>query len=289
MNTTIPASVYSEASPTFSPARCLAYARLYLNANRKLLLLTLSQIFMVSFIFFIFNFYVSGTSIYSYGDMSVTNDFLWRSETSIMVFLFMVIMMISGSMMYGAVSAKRDRLYSLQIPASQFEKFLTWLIIYLPLTLVSCWVCFYAADVLRVIWIKLFTPFGDFARVIPLKHVLSFETGAINNPESTFSVVTIFSFGLLLNSIFALGGIFFHRLSFLKTLICGFILFMICMLMFYLGITVFFDGHMESANEISTRQYSLSVLFASVMTAISAFCYWLSYKRLKEEEIITRW
>lgn len=293
MNISIHDSVFSESS-LFSPARMNAYIRYYFAANSRKFLLILGEIFVVTFIFFLFNTYASGINRYIYlKETGITGagsgDVIWNSECQIISFLIVVMLMISGSMMYGAISSRRDRLCTLQIPASQFEKFLTWLIVCLPITVIACWISFWAADICRVLWVKAFTDYGEYARIIPFTDILALSASPVDSPESTLALVLNLSMAIVLNSIFALGGILFHRLSFIKTLLCLFIFTGLSSLMTYFGITIFFDGHSSASNDLSTRLYSTSVILASVSIAISAFFYWLSYARLKEEEIVNRW
>lgn len=289
----VPDSVYSSSS-LFSWRRCKAYALNFCADNSKKLWLSVGGIFLVTLIFMIFILYLDGLRTYNYyaeySSLGYTADSFHDSSMMIFKICLVGIMALAGSMMFGSLSSKSKRLYSLEIPASQFEKFITWLFIFLPLTIVASWVCFYVADIIRVIWVKSFTPYGDAAHILSFSHVIvpfdfEFSIDRIN------SLIVFYSSCLIINALFALGGIIFHKMSILKTGLSLSILGCVIIVIAVIGYQAFFPGdsgifvEMDSYGHIN--QIRLGIVFFSVI--ISGLIYYLAYYRMKESEIISRW
>ncbi|MDE6811168.1 MAG: hypothetical protein K2J15_02330 [Muribaculaceae bacterium] len=207
-----------------------------------------------------------------------------------MSFLLIVIAMVGGSRCFDIISSRSDRASTLEIPASHLEKFLTWLIITLPILIIVSLCCFYLADIMRVLWINAFTEYGEFAKVIPFSNLLALSTDITSDSNDVFDIVFIYANVLILNSIFTLGSSLFSRLSFIKTLFFLFIITLLLTITAFIGFTTFFHGAKTHATfDLSVYNYASSVIYLTFSIIISSFLYYISFMRLKESEIITRW
>lgn len=287
---------------TLSSVRLIKYARIFLAENGRILLLQLGGMFIITFLFFIANLYLTGISFYSQASLTIHpsqlpeyKDFMWSTECGVMTFFLGVFSILAGSSMFASMSTKHSRQATILTPASQFEKFLTWFVVYLPVCIIAGLVCFYVADILRVCWAKWFTDFGEFARVIPLSDVICLTTeplrdnGAFNH-STLFSISLSYSVYIILNGLFALGSIFFHRISLIKSAVLYFVIFQICGILSFVGTLVFFDnGNFTLRDFISESTFATSVTCWIITLIIAVILYGLSYMRMKESEIISRW
>lgn len=293
MNTTISIpEVKSVATDAvhFAPGRFSAYFRLYSFINLRQFLLTLSSIFIITFLFFILNFYTNSAYQYGSNPPSPDFDFAWRAECSMMTFIITVVAMLAGGRIFELISSRSRRIGTLEIPATQLEKFLTWMCVYLPIIIVASLFCFWFADMARVLWIKSFTSYGDYAHIIPLKNVLALTMALSDGGKTLFDITFTYSNIVCLHSIFTLGGILFTRLSFLKTLFSLFIISTLMGVMALVGYHLFFPGGETGVRiDPDINDISTSVIYNSITLAVALYLYILSFLRLKETEIIDRW
>ena len=284
------------AGNRFSLKRFASYASLYVTANRRKLLLGALQVFIFTFLFTIFILYM-GNGIYRYENYREEGgtpgiDPFWTEEAMVMMILVFVFMAFAGSWMFSSMIGKRDRLDTIEVPALQSEKFLTWWCLYLPVALLVILASFWLSDLLRVIWVKAFTPFGDDAHLIPLEYIVNFRepdwyNSSAENHSATFIIYSVI---VCCNAVFALGSIFFHKLNFLKTVITGFILMAVVSLVFSLGRNIFFAW-----NEVNlTERFDIDMpengyVIGGIIFLIAACIHTFAYYRYREEEIINRW
>lgn len=282
----------------FSFGRFAAYFRLYVMANRRKLLLAMGQIFIITFIFYIFNLYFGGRDHYAtIAEMGGIKDFdpMWSSCNSIMLMLAFVISALAGSWMYSSVSSKHTRLMTFEIPAAQSEKFLTWWIIYVPLFIVALFVCYYLADVMRVLWVMVGTDYGDQAHIMPIGDLLRFTyPDPINTvpqlENQGLLLVSLYGWLIMLNAVFSLGSIFFHKLGFLKTMAFLFVAMIVFGIISQLGFSVFFSGdNIDLTSRLDSDSPSKIWIVGTTLAVLSAYIYWLGYARYKDTEIVNRW
>lgn len=288
----------------FSAKRWKRYVRLYLTENGRQLLLLLGVMLIATIIFLIFGIYSSFLSEYAYLsetgmlDSLHDKDLAWNVECQIMAFTIGVFSMIAGTLMFKSFSTKASRHSVLLIPASAFEKFITWLIIYLPLFIIASWACFFIGDLVRVIWTKLFTDYGALAKMIPLSDILSLHAQPfaysyeIETPfaETFFDITLTYCFLVTIHACYALGSSFFHKMAFLKTSIAGFVISVVLSLTSFFGTKVFFPGdNFVGVNPEEGITTATSIWCMSITFIICTGFYILSYYRMKESEIIDRW
>ncbi len=274
----------------------MKYPKLFLAANARKLLMVLGITYIFTTFLLVLNLYA--TQRYFYEDRNpsdtlifASRDVLWSSECEIMTFVAFAVLIIAGSMMFGALSDRRSRLNTIEVPASQGEKFLTWLMVYLPLTIVSLWVCFYLAQITRVCWTHLFTDFGSYAHVIPVHRVILLQGDLTLHVEDVYESVATYGAMIFVNSLFALGSVFFPKLSFLKTAISASILASVIGVTALLGHLTFFgpDGSTETRFLFLEDYLVRDCMITGLLIFGACCCYALCYYRYKQTEIIDRW
>ncbi|MDE6271435.1 MAG: hypothetical protein K2M31_00310 [Muribaculaceae bacterium] len=274
----------------------MKYPKLFLATNARKLLMMLGITYILTTLLLIFNLYATERYFYEQQNpgpdpINATRDLLWSSECDIMTFIAFVVIIISGSMMFGALSDRRSRLNTLEVPASHTVKFFTWFAVYLPVAIIAMWISFYAAQITRVCWTQLFTDFGSYAHIIPFHRVMLLEGGFVLEPSDIYDAMTTYGAMIFINSVFALGSVIFPRLSFLKTAISCSIISTMIGVAALLGHLVFFGLHANTDPRFAIfdtfpqREY----IITAVMLFGALCCYLLSYYRFKQTEIINRW
>lgn len=204
--------------------------------------------------------------------------------------------MLSGSMTFNSLTTKDSRLQAFAVPASQFEKMLTWGIV----NLIGFWivvcigVCI--ADAFRVGVTLLFV--HDPSRVFSLVIGVCNELSGFDAQDTALLFFFIAS-ALNTQAFFVLGGSVWYRNSFIKTLGFNWIWSNICSALFAaaIGITVIVYGYQDFGEPIDAFFYRFDESIVapliwsgtSLVTLFTMFYYWLSYRRFREDGIVFSW
>lgn len=291
-------AIMTSVGNKFSFKRFASYLNLYMTANKRKLLLGILQVFIFTFIFMLLLLYSDGIKEYEYNveyQVHLSYDPFWSSNIPFIPFTLCVFMAFAGSWMFSSMSSKSRRLNTIEIPALQSEKFLAWWCLYLPLAFLLIFAGIWVAEILRVIWVKIFTPYGNQAHILSLDCLLRFISPRDKYTDSMYleaSAVAfcIYSLVVACNALFSLGSIVFHKLNFLKTVISGFVLMALYVLFFLMGSAIFFGSDSMTAAVNGFDDPNLFFyLFGGIVFVVSTFVYILAYCRYREEEIINRW
>lgn len=290
MATMINSGVATSVASTFSMRRFAAYFKLYAYSNMRKLMLCAGLIFLATFASELFTFFVN-REIYNSDSFTPGFDVLAEVNVYIMRFFIVMFSTVAGYMMFSSVRSKDSLIRMYEVPASQFEKFLTVWTIYVPIFLLVTFAAFYLSDVCRVAVVKVFTSYGDCVYVMDLTSVfsLTIDMPGVINAETNFLLSATLYYGIFsLNSVFALGGIFFRRYGYQKTGVFGFLYFMLWSMFFNLGSGFFFDDESWTCLRF-TDENMVAWCIISLTVVQSVLVYMLSYARFKETEIVNRW
>lgn len=281
-------------SSLFSTFRFGALLKKYLGENgRRILMLSgsLTIIFIIITFLRYFTSFESTYQVWAQRGMTGT-DPMWGGNMEWMTFMLIVAASVAGSMMYSSMSTPAGRLATIEVPASQFEKFLVRFLIWVPLFYVIFFACFYISEFIRVAYIHLFNEGGEIAAVIPLNRFFQFRMQSECyswNPSAAFEVTMIYSIILLINGFFVLGGIIFNKQAYIKTLCTLFALQTILGGIAAFSGYLYFRGSYYMGNADESISYSGALLLAGCSLAFYILLQWIAYARFKESEIINRW
>lgn len=257
----------------FDSNRFLAYCRLYIGRNsRELILLgiTLPIVFIITDTICI-------PLCTSMTPGVKPADFMWSTCIGLGTLLFVLFATIAGNKMYSSMSSPKDRLTEIEIPASEFEKFLTWFLIYVACVMPVLFISFYVGDFVRVFILRCFVHGSAACR--PVAPSMLRDMGTVT-----------YAFIFLAQSLFALGSITFHKHAYLKTVCTLFVLNCICGIASALSISIFFGRfNLEPRFFSDSDNNDSSYLIAAIITAIAIFLQWLAYRRYKEDDTVSRW
>jgi hypothetical protein len=183
----------------------------------------------------------------------------------------------------------------LLVPASAFEKILCSLLYTVILFFVVFTALFYLVDILMVSITKSFVVI-DYPR--DEKGVLNvFESARLPfDGKSTINILLIF---FAIQSIFLLGSVYFAKYSFIKTIISGFVVFLIVFFFLYFIYEMMPDGgyangtitsyHINIEGKdgylVSVPGWLGQILNYMLFYGIAPFLYIVSYFRLKEKQV----
>lgn len=283
----------------FSPARFNAYMRCYAASNSRKLILAAAAIFILWFIIAIIPVLVSNFSLYremlvdSYRD-EYTRDPMWEVEGMFGMIALAVLMTIAGSMVFSGMHGRGERQTLLTLPVSNLEKFITWFLVYIVGALVVYMVSFYVCDVLRVMCVKMFTPAGAYAHVLPIWKMMIFcvQNSFPGIHEWIMLLCLIYGMILLGSSFFALGSIIWQKASYLKTFVG-----LAALNTIVSAVTTWswfmFHGSAASVEPVIHIDFELgwplTLGCIGVTVGVLYFMFWLGYRRFRDTDLVERW
>ena len=134
-------------SPTFDTTRFSKYFTCYTATNSRRLWLYAAIILITWLLVCILPPVMTLFSSYSY---DLPADPAWETEGTWAFLLLMLFTGLSGAMFYSSFNPRGARVQVLTAPASSFEKFLTWFIIYFFGMIAVFYASAFIADLIRV-------------------------------------------------------------------------------------------------------------------------------------------
>lgn len=207
------------------------------------------------------------------------------TEVAFFCFLAMIFAAISASMIFKDLASKEGRIYWLTSPASQFEKYLVGVVIYIVAFLVLLVGGVILADAVRVLLFELFTPWGAYLEFL----VPSLIDECIEAPDMP-TVFTLLTLGLLFGqSLFVVGSAVWPKGAFIKTAVAVGIIGMV-----YAAVIAISSSLIPVVKNSATFYVTKDSDAAAIVTYIVAvtailFNYCVAYLRYKEIDVIDRW
>lgn len=266
---------------TFCTQRFGAYFKAYLASNRRTLLLSMLSIPVVFLIF--------GACLGYDADPRMAGDsfdYAWRAQSSLALIALYLFGAASASKFYSAMGSKEKRLSTMLVPASQLEKFLTYFILYIVAFYVVFYISFFIGDRFRVLCAHIFTPNGAYAESLPLRDIFIFLPF-----KSVLANTIIYSSVIAIQALFALGSILWMKNSFLKSLIAYFVISSVAGVLTLCSANIFFHNAFTVPRRlIPIHTESGAAWTVGIISAIiTILLYWLTYRRSRETEIVSRW
>lgn len=274
---------------SFDAKRWINYFRLYTGVNRSQLLMC-SMLLPAAMLVFTTLLFPSTlpayenavNAYYSIADrVNLPSYFLYYCILLLGVTLF-------ASFMFSSVRGKDKSLRCLVTPASQFEKWLTYFIIYI----VGFWVVFVLSMSITEGYRLLVTALSGYDKALVAEYISPADLlGDIDEvPSGVRALIysaAIYSV-LILQGVYALGSIYFRRFSYvITTLILGALSIIVPLLSVTTTILAL-DDDMVPREWMNDTWALFWVVTVSCVTMI-VFLYALGYSRFRETEIIDKW
>lgn len=288
---------------TFNFARFKNFFAAYLSANSRKLMLSAGTCFIIFLIVFLLPEWLSNFDAYHSFDIGLQRGFIhdstldpyWDNEFVSAAFLLMILVTLSGNMMYSAMHGKGNRLSMLTMPVSQLEKFAALFLIYIVGFFAVFYLSFFLADVARVLLVKSFSKYGMYAHTLPPANIFNFDLIQNTNYDGEtmriYSLVTlIYATALTLGASFSLGSILWQKTSYLKTLCSLALLQTVLTILVVVSINIFFDNSMDISPRIELSRDILHYdLLSLLLLLFPALLFWFGYLRFKDTDVVERW
>jgi hypothetical protein len=186
-------------------------------------------------------------------------------------FLLFVTGTLYASQYFRDLSSRTKASNFLLIPASSFEKLLCGILytaVFFPLVFIAT---FYLADSLMVALANGVFNTGEKAKVI---NIFTVDFFSFNSKRS----LNFLLFFLSVQSLFLLGSVYFRKYNFIKTIISGFVIWMLCMALAFAvhtWVSPLDDGPV--GDEITVAVIVLAY-------SIGPLLWWVAYYRLKAKQ-----
>lgn len=279
----------------FSADRFRRYFALYLASSRKNLLALAGGTALVVLIIMVFPELVSNFSSYknlSYNAMHypVKSDPMWNTILPVLCFTAAIYLTITGSLLFSSMKDKTGRMRTLTLPASNLEKALTGFLVYIVGGLLLFFISVFVGDLVRVALVKMFAFNPHLGKLLPYTRIFT------ERPEVILVVEALMAVMLFFQSLYALGGIYWYRFSYVKTLVYLYVLQFVCIIAGVLSYAIFFSNarpelrHQEFfenlfTNHIAVVGWSLAAFTVVVLVGIYSLAYW----RFRQSDLVHRW
>jgi len=277
-------------SSTFNSTRFRKYFSCYTATNAKRLSLYATTILIVWILVCILPPITTLFSAYSY---HLSYDPIWETERIWACFLLVLFTGLSGSMLYSALNVRSARIGVLTAPASSFEKFLSWFIIYFFGMIVVFFASAFIADLIRVGIVKIFAAAPETAAPIPFSKIIAMSTSTPlgqYDANEALGLIVFYGFTLFNFAVFTLGSILFAKNSFMKTIGCIMVINFVLSYITYASFRIFLKSSFEPRPLFDiTPSVSFNLCATAFCLLLFSFTIWLSYRRFKEADIIDRW
>ena len=284
----------------FSTRRFALYMRKFIVENRNSLAINTAILVMLPILYCCFIPLLTQCYAGLPNKYTAMCDPMWNKEVGFFTILWLASACGFGSIFYDKLKKKTTRTSFLTIPVSTLEKFTTFFLIYILFYSVIIIVALFLADAMRVliyageatpgIKVALISPKTLFTLGHDLPAIIAQTDSMPLSDQAMIEMGAFYSALILAQSFFAMGSSVWPKNSLLKS---GCFLMAFNMLsgyLMYLGYKTFYGCRViqrEWLEDLTATQTSVWMICISFVLAL--FMWWISYRRMKEWEIIQRW
>lgn len=286
------------AKRNFDMGRFGNYLKLYCITNRNKLLgysfIALVAIMISQLISPVFTWF----SLY---DSASPNNYdpYWAPGLFFGLFMISILSCISGSLMFSSnMSNKNKRLSTMSIAVSQFEKWLTWFLVYVVLAYVVFLLSFAISECVRY---EMCYFMAD--NKVNLMCILTNMDKAIAQLPDEKNVLLLIPCTIIAGqSFYILGASVWYRNAFIKTVGLGYVMEYILFFCLIISSIITFSIYPGGADRFFSNQFfydlgdfidlnynTFLLILAVVMLLWAVICYALSYVRQRENGLNFRW
>lgn len=192
---------------------------------------------------------------------------------------YTIFALVVASAAFPELKEKTGRISYIMTPASASDKFVTRLIVVVPLVAIAVIIAYYIGDIARILTAMLFH--NDGGPGSNYRHIVDpFMLVRNLGWEETLSSIIGF---LFIQGIFFVGSVYWPRYSFFKTVLI-IIAFQIAVLSLFSIVAVNDIGFLDTLDNISVGLWAYYV----PVTILTAGCYYLVYHKIKRMEVVDR-
>ncbi len=208
-------------------------------------------------------------------------DPMWGMEIGWFWFAIFAVCICAASFTFGDLSNKNGRIFSLMVPASQLEKYLTRWIILGPVTLIVIMAGCELVDAIRCLVLSIRYPDSEFI------HLLGARLFDFTDEEWKIAIAGF----LMLQSVNVLGSSIWPKNALVKTLFAMTVISILASMWGGLLIKIFYEEDMwYGIGTIFDRELvHPENIFLGFSIAMAVVSYVVAYFRYREIEIVQRW
>ncbi|MDE6071633.1 MAG: hypothetical protein K2G53_03670 [Muribaculaceae bacterium] len=276
----------------FSTIRFFNYIKQYACENKKkLITFGLAIVGVLIFTDAILPF-INGTYNYAYD-----YDPMWAKEQVMFWTMLYIGIAVGGANAFNTYDSKGKRIYSLTLPVSNLEKFLTYILFYGLGVYVCSFIGEFVGDCIRTWTAPFYATEGSVIEPMPLKYLFSLETTSVDSIR--LITMMVFASLITIQAYFVLAGTIWPKYGMMRGFLSLIAIYMILGMVVYLSFQTIFaiHGHLivfrfeetlRNLDKYITVNYVITAGYIlGCLTAIGL--YLLAYLRFKEMESIERW
>lgn len=289
----------------FSPSRFALYVKQYAGENKKKLIqMVLTIIGTMIFVAAIFPILNGCYYFPSHYNPTQYLDPMWEKETTVFWIFLFTFACVAAAGAFISYDTKIKRISALTFPASNLEKYLTYILFYGIAIYATFFVGLIVADYIRVWTAPIYATEGAMIEPLPLKYFFSFghligdERDAMSYYDAeSVKAMRMFTFtGLItLQSFFFLAASIWPKNARLRGILSLIGITIAMNFITYLAMKIFINIHGISftfrfENEMRDLGFeTFTTIVYTIGIIVTIGFYLLSYKRFKEMESIERW
>lgn len=272
----------------FSFRRFGIYLRLFAVENWKKILNT--ALSMIAFLILSLTLVPLIKGCYNHPSWGLDTDPMWITETAILWITLFVFVMTYASLTFMTCASRNRRIATLAFPASDLEKFLT----YILFSVVGVYAVFFIgaviADWTRVWTASLYANSEATVRHLPFYYFLTF--GDKETSLDTISGISVCIGSLIImQAFFTLSSAIWPMKARVKGILSATAIIMILNALFFTSFRIFLTHYpIRTRFEIQDVSFETGLtVYWAITVLLTIGMYMLSYRRFKEMETIERW
>lgn len=220
-----------------------------------------------------------------------SHDVSWQSEINTICVTAYVFVFVAAASAFIGYDSKGKRVVNLTLPVSNFEKFLTYIVIYVVGALAVYLLSVLIADWLRVLTASIYAHKDAHVEALGITRILTADMDLSgNDPKNTFLLTSSYINLFSIQSFFFLAAAIWPRQARSKGFLSILCIMIGFSLMISLSFHVFFPGGFEPNQFLRDSQPYQASFVCTIVSAVTIIgMYALSYLRFKEMESIERW
>lgn len=273
----------------FSASRFVSLCRKEMVESWKANVLRMVMMYGILAIAFVWNGYfqyVNPTYVLNREDPV---DPIWVFELIAFGWAIVIMGLLSASFLMERMKTKTNRIATLMIPATMFEKFFSRWLIFTFGFLIAFLIAFKLADWTRVlVYMVSYPELKEIIASVPLSEIVGHGNWTIFSDGETFLLgVSIYFFA---QSLFVLGSSIWPKNAFVKTLSAIIVIAIVYVSVGAILVKVLMEASGRSGGvNGSISDETITLISTIAFFTLALFNWVVAYFRFKESEIINRW
>lgn len=218
-------------------------------------------------------------------------DLMWDREITLFLPIAFLIIVVNASAAFKTLETKELRINAFTFPASNLEKYLTYILLYVIAPYLLCLIGIFAGDYIRVLTASLYAHPDAFVKPLPLSYIFDYRDGELTN-KGMMGILLYFGALMIFQCYFFLCSCIWPKNGIAKGMLSAIGIAVVCNFILMLSLRIFLPASNYSLRFDPEDSMSFATFYTIswvVVVLISIGTYCLTYLRFKEMETIERW